>query len=167
MYIHTDYSKKKLIDYTITTMILLKTIYNYLCLDAPKPHKFTTLNLKSSLAEVTEISSKISELLPQITDFIHQFNTLINTNSISVITDTIGNMEIEGPATLSDADLNKIGKRIGIIDRLITARGEQISDLIHKGLELEAKLKKEDLNYTSQLVEKINEFKRLKLSYKH
>jgi hypothetical protein len=148
-------------------MILLKTIYNYLYLNIPKPHKFSTLNLHSSLAEVTEISSKINELLPQITDFINQFNTIINTNSISVITDTAGNMEIEGPANMSDADLNKIGKRIGIIDRLITTRGEQISDLIHKGLSLEANLKKEDVNYTSQLVEKINEFKKLSSSYKH
>jgi hypothetical protein len=76
-------------------------------------------------------------------------------------------MEIEGPATLSDMELERIGKRIGILDRLIITRKEQSSDLIDKGLELEAQLRRENAHYTSQLGGHILEFRRLSALYGH
>jgi hypothetical protein len=76
-------------------------------------------------------------------------------------------MSIDVPGNMSDVEGEKISRRIGIIDRLITARGEQINDLFQKGLSIETKLKLQNGNYNSQLLDKINEFKRLNASYKH
>jgi hypothetical protein len=133
----------------------------------PKPHKFSAeLPLRSSISELAELTVKINELLPQFSDFISQFNNLIISNSINVIIDTSGNMTLDVPITMSDIDAQNIGKRIGIIDRLIITRGQEIDQLLQKGLSIEADLKKENLNYTSQILDKVNEFKRLNSSYK-
>nr|QDD68320.1 hypothetical protein [Ilyonectria sp.] len=132
----------------------------------PKPHKFTELPLRSSISELAELTAKINELLPQFSDFISQFNNIIISNSINVIIDTSGNMTLDAPITMSDLDAQNITKRIGIIDRLIITRGQEIDQLLQKGLSIEADLKKENVNYTSQILDKVNEFKRLNSSYK-
>lgn len=135
--------------------------------DIPKPHAFVGFPLKSTMAELTEVTLKINELLPQLSDFIGQFNNIILANNINVITDVNGNMSLDVPSTMSDTDAEKISKRISIIDRLITTRGQEINDLLQKGLGLEAKFKKDNVNYTSQILDKVNEFNRLNASYKH
>jgi hypothetical protein len=150
----------------IPIKIVITDFISYFYIEIPQPHKLKTLNLRSSLADVQDISAKIGELLPQISDFISQFNHTIMTNNINVMIDASGSMDIDGPANIPDAELDKIGKRIGILDRLIVTKGEEVSELIKKGLALEANLRKEDINYTSQLVDKINEFKKLSSSYK-
>ena len=136
-------------------------------IDIPKPHVFVNLPLQSTIGELTEVTLKINELLPQLSDFINQFNNIILTNNINVITDVSGTMSLDVPGTMSDADAEKISKRISIIDRLITTRGQAINDLLQKGLGIEAKLRKDDINYTSQILDKVDEFKRLNASYKH
>lgn len=136
-------------------------------IDIPKPHAFVDPPLRSSIAELTDITLKVSELLPQLSDFITQFNHIILNNSINVITEVSGNMCLDVPDTMSDADADRISKRIGILDRLITTRGQEIDDLLQKGLGIEAKLKKDNVNYTSSILDKVNEFKRLNASYKH
>lgn len=134
--------------------------------DIPKPHVFVNSPLKSTM-ELTEITIKISELLPQLSDFIGQFNHVVNTTNINVITDSAGNMSLDVPGTMSDLEAEKLSKRISIIDRLITVRGQEINELLQKGLSIETKLKAENPNYTSQILDKVNEFKRLNSSYKH
>lgn len=154
-------------NFTVNLPLILKMVYLYINIDIPKAHSFLNLPLKSTMAELTEVSLKINELLPQLSDFIDQFNHLVCTTNINVISDVSGNMSIDVPRTMSDAEGEKISKRISIIDRLITTRGEQINDLLQKGLSIETKLKSQNSNYTSQLLDKINEFKRLNASYKH
>jgi predicted component of type VI protein secretion system len=117
--------------------------------------------------ELTEIAMKINEMLPQLSDFIGQFNNVVSTTNINVITDSSGNMSIDVPVTMSDIEAEKISKRINIIDRLITLRGQEINDLLQKGLNLETKLKSQNPNYTSQILAKVDEFNRLNFSYKH
>ncbi len=153
--------------FTVNLSLILRIVYIYINIDIPKPYAFTSLPLKSTMAELTEVTLKINELLPQLSDFIDQFNHLVCTTNINVISDASGNMSIDVPGTMPDAEAEKISKRISIIDRLITARGEQINDLFQKGLSIETKLKSQNSNYTPQLLEKINEFKRLNTSYKH
>ena len=131
-----------------------------------KPHSFETKTLQSDMG-ISEIVTEINTLLPQLANFINQFNTTVNQSGISVITDTIGNMSIDVPKNMPDDVANKVGTRIGIIDRLITTRGQEINDLLQKGMDLEHKLKMENSNYVSQLTEKIKEFNRLNSSYKH
>jgi hypothetical protein len=117
--------------------------------------------------ELTEIAMKINEMLPQLSDFIGQFNNVVSTTNINVITDSSGNMSIDVPVTMPDIEAEKISKRINIIDRLITLRGQEINDLLQKGLNLETKLKAQNPNYTSQILAKVDEFNRLNFSYKH
>jgi hypothetical protein len=117
--------------------------------------------------ELTEIAMKINEMLPQLSDFIGQFNNVVSTTNINVITDSSGIMSIDVPVTMSDIEAEKISKRINIIDRLITLRGQEINDLLQKGLNLETKLKSQNPNYTSQILAKVDEFNRLNFSYKH
>lgn len=122
--------------------------------------------LKSEMG-ILDIIAQIDSLLPQLANFINQFNTTINQSNISVVTDAIGNMSIDVPQNMSDDDATKVSTRIGIIDRLITTRGQEINELLQKGNLIENKLKKENPEYVSQLTEKIQEFRRLNHSYKH
>lgn len=105
--------------------------------------------------------------MPQLANFINQFNTTVSQSGITVVTDSIGNMSIDVPQTMSDDVANKISTRIGVIDRLITSRGQEVNDLLQKGTLLENKLKMDNPNYVSQLTDKIQEFRRLNSSYKH
>ena len=147
----------------------LSLISGILCFheSIPKSHIFVSLPLKSSIAELTEISLQIDKLLPQLSNFIDQFNNLVLTTNINVITDFSGNMSIDVPVSMSDSEAENISKRINIIDRLIKTRGQEINDLLQKGLVVENKIKMQNPNYTSQILDKINEFKRLNLSYRH
>jgi hypothetical protein len=130
------------------------------------PHKFATKQLKSDLA-ISEILAQIDSLLPQLASFINQFNTTVSQSGISVITDTIGNMSIDVPQHISEEVSNKLTNKIGVIDRLITTRSQDISDLVQKGTILEEKLKVADSHYVSQLSDRMQEYKRLISSYKH
>jgi len=56
--------------------------------------------------------------------------------------------------------------RIGVIDNLILTRCGEIESLIEQGYNIENELKKKDSNYSSLILDKANEFKRLKASYK-
>jgi hypothetical protein len=117
--------------------------------------------------DITQIVTDINSLLPQLNDFITQFHNLINQQGVSVITDTGGNMSIDVPQSMPDSVATNLSTRLGVIDRLIGTRSQELSDLFQKGLEIEKNLKIEDPNYTSQLTEKIAEFKRLNNSYKY
>ena len=141
-------------------------IYSFIYYNIPKPYEFLSTNLRSDL-DITDIITQINTLLPQLNDFITQFNSLVVKSGVNVITDSAGNMSIDVPQSMSDLEANDIGKRISIIDRLITTHGSSINDLFKKGLSMEDKLKIDNPNYTSQLTEKILEFKRLNASYKH
>jgi hypothetical protein len=131
-----------------------------------KPPLFATKTLQSSM-DISEIVTELNTLLPQLANFIDQFNTTVSQSGISVVTDSMGSMSIDVPQNMPDNVANNISTRIGIIDRLITTRGQEINDLFQKGVHLENKLKMENSNYVSQLTDKIEEFKRLNSSYKH
>ena len=135
-------------------------------MDIPKPYLFTTERFEANM-DIFQIVTEINTLLPQLSDFINQFNSLVNQSGISVITDSVGNMTLDVPQNMPDSVANNLNTRIGIIDRLITTRGQEINDLLQKGLNVENNIKAHNPNYTSQLTEKIAEFRRLNASYKH
>ena len=132
------------------------------------PHVFTVLNktLKSEIG-IPEILADVNTMLPQLADFVNKFHTTVNQTGISVITDAEGNMSIDVPKNMSADIANTIAKKINIIDNLVTTRGQEINELLQKGINLESKLKTADSNYVSQLTDKIQEFKRLNSLYKH
>jgi len=130
------------------------------------PPSFGTNLLKSDTG-ISAILTELNSLLPQLVGFIHNFNTTVSQANINVVTDTVGNMSIEVPENMSNDVANQLRNRIGIIDRLITTQGQQISELLDRGINIENKLKAENPNYVSQLTGQIEEFKRLNASYKH
>jgi NADH-ubiquinone oxidoreductase chain 3 len=130
------------------------------------PHAFSSKTLTSAM-DICEIVKEIDSLLPQLANFISQFNTTVSQSNINVVTDIAGNMNIDVPQSMSDEVANKVSTKIGIIDRLITTRGQDINDLLQKGLTLENKLKITDPNYVSQIADRVEEFKKLNSSYKH
>jgi hypothetical protein len=134
--------------------------------NAPKPHGFATKTLHSEMS-LSEIITDLNTLLPQLADFINQFDKTVSQNGINVMTDSLGNMSIDVPQNISNDSANQISTRIGIIDRLITTRGQEINSLLQKGIVLENKLKSDNPDYVPQLLEKIQEFKRLNCSYRH
>jgi hypothetical protein len=116
---------------------------------------------------IPEILAELNSLLPQLSDFINNFNTTVNQSGINVVTDSIGNLSLDVPKEMPDAVANKMSTRIGIIDRLITTKGQEINELLQKGINLENKHKMDNSHYVSQLTDKIQEFKRLNSLYKH
>lgn len=130
----------------------------------PKPHPFVTESLQS---DISQILTDISALLPQFYDFIGQFNNVLSESGINVITDSTGNMSLEVPKGMSDSAAKNVSVRIGIIDRLISVRAQEIDSLFEQAKLAENKLKLENPSYISQITEKYEEYKRLKASYKH
>lgn len=106
-------------------------------------------------------------MLPQLSNFIDQFDTTVIKSGVNVITDTAGNMSIDVPNSMPDDEVNKISTKLNIIDRLINTRGQEINSLLQNGIQLESKIKAENPQYTSQIYEQIQEFKRLNSLYKH
>lgn len=150
------------IDYSITMLIICISLVFTL----HKPPLFVTKTLQSSI-DISEIITEINTLLPQLANFINQFNTTVSESGINVLTDSIGNMSIDVPTNMPDAVANTISTKISIIDRLITTRGQEINELLQKGMHIENKLRMENSNYVSELTGKIEEFRRLNSLYKH
>jgi hypothetical protein len=117
--------------------------------------------------QLNSVILEIDRMLPQLSEFISQFNTTILQHGINVTTDTQGNMDMDVPASMPEATYNKVSQRLGIIDRLINNHGSSLNDLFKKGLSLEQQIKETDTQYTSTLMEQISTFKRLNASYKH
>ena len=148
---------------------VLNTLSLSFCLDSskiPKPHTFSNTALHSE-GTIIDIVSQLGSLLPQLAGFIEQFDSTVAKSGVNVITDTVGNMSIDVPNEMSVVEENRVSARIGIIDRLITTRGQEINTLLQKGLEIESRLRSENPQYVSQLSEQIQEFRRLNSLYKH
>ena len=82
-----------------------------------------------------------------------------------VVTDLGGNMSLDVPSSMPDDLAEHLGRKIGVIDRLITTRGEEIDGLLHKSIEIENKL--ESSEFKSKILERVAEFQKLNKSYKH
>ena len=150
----------------ISKLYLFTEMFEFNMINVPKPHLFITTSSEANM-DISQIVSDISSLLPQLSNFINQFDNLVNESGINVITDSFGNMTLDVPHNMPDSVANNLSNRIGVIDRLITTRGNEINDLLQKGLDVESNLRAQNSNYTSQLTEKIAEFRRLNASYKH
>jgi len=117
--------------------------------------------------DLTLVILEINRLLPQLAEFITQFNHLVTENSVNVITDAQGNMSIEVPKNMSDYTANSVSGRLSIIDRLINSHGSSLNEQFQKGLNIENKIISSNPEYKSQILEQIAKFKELNNSYKH
>lgn len=138
------------------------------CLIVPKPYTFISSPLRSATtAELGELLTNVSGLLSQLSGFISQFHDTINNNQVNVITDTWGNLSIDVPGKMSDIEAEEIRKRVLILDNIISDRRTQIETLLQKGSEMEIKIIKQDPNFQSQILEKVNRLKEINKSYSH
>jgi hypothetical protein len=119
------------------------------------------------MTELLELINQINTILPQISDFINQFNTTIIENNINVVTDTGANMFMDVPSDISDDKAAHLKKKLEIIDRLINTKTDEVEELLKKGSSLESTLKKNNPEYKSVILDKLSEFNKLKSSYKH
>lgn len=124
--------------------------------------------MELTLNEITEICTQISSLLPQFSGFIDQFHKFIMDNDINVISDGVNNsLKLDVPGSMPQGKMDEAEHRVYVLDRLIKAREKNIESLIQKGLSLETKVSTLDSSYKSQILDKANEFRKLRESYKH
>ena len=120
-----------------------------------------------NIESLSSIVIELTNLIPQLSIFIDQFNGVVSANDVAVITDSTGNMSLDVPKNMSEDTANALTKRIGIVDRLINDRRATITDLFKKGFELESNLRSENSKYVSQLSGKFTAYRALDKSYIH
>lgn len=108
---------------------------------------------------------QLDSLIPEISGFIAQFNSLIQDNSLNVITDVQGNLMVDAPGDMSDKDSEFFGKKVGVLDRIINCKLDEADKLIEQGKAMEKEIK--NSKESSQVLAKINELKGLKKQYGH
>ncbi len=116
---------------------------------------------------LTEIITQIDIILPQLSEFINQFNNLVKNANINIITEIDGTLSIDVPTSMSDSETQNLSKKIGIIDCLISTKNKEVTDLLEKGISIYSQLKLENPNHNSEILNKIKEFEKLKSNYKH
>ena len=131
-----------------------------------KPYGFIVTSFKSDL-DLLPILTDLTKLVPQFGNFVEQFNTLINENSINVITDAKGNLSIDVPSTMTESKSSEIANKVNILDRLISTQKESIGNLFFKGSLIENKFKSENPDYKSQLEGLRKNYITFRDSYKH
>ena len=136
---------------------------------ATKVEPSTALSLQGQedIKKINKISYQITTMVSQIGNFITQFNTTVSQSNVNIVTDTYGNMALDLPKNISDEQAVKISNRIGVIDRLISTRCQDVEELIQNGVKLENAVKAENSKYVSQLSDTIEEYKKLRKTYNH
>ena len=119
------------------------------------------------LLELDGTIATLNYIIPQLNDFVNQFNNIQMAHGVKVISDQIGNIFLDVPASMPESLEKTLTTRLGIIDRLCNTHGQSISDLLDKGRGLEQQLKLQDPHYTSRLSGPISEFARLRGAFKH
>lgn len=131
-----------------------------------KPHGFINTSLHSDL-DFLAIISDLTKMVPQFGNFIEQFNSLINENSLSVITDVQGNLSMDVPDSMSEKRSLELSNKVRILDRLISTQKGSISDLFLKGSLADSKFKSNNPEYSAELEGLRKSFQTFKDSYKH
>lgn len=133
----------------------------------PLPYSFNEPKKCTLELDLSQILVEINNIIPQYTHFIEQFRSIIVETHTNVIVDGSGSMSIDVPASMSDNEAEQLSKKLNVIDSLIRTRNDDLERLIDKANTIENKLYKIDSNYKSQILEKAQEFNRLKNLYKN
>lgn len=131
------------------------------------PYSFNKPKKCTLELDLSQILVEINSIIPQYTHFIEQFRSIIIETHTNVIVDGSGSMSIDVPASMSDNEAEQLSKKLNVIDSLIRTRNDDLEKLIDKANIIESKLYKIDSNYKSQILEKAQEFNRLKNLYKN
>lgn len=112
-----------------------------------------------------EFLQELNNLVPEITNYINQFNSIISENNLNVITDVQGNLMVDAPSNLSDQACDYFGKKVGVIDRIINSKLDEADKLIEQGNAMQKEIK--NSNHSSQIQAKLKELNQLKNKYGH
>lgn len=95
--------------------------------------------------------------MTQLAKFINQHETTVIQENITVITDARGNLSIDVSPQMTEAAIDKVTLRIGVIDRLISKESHEIMDLIEKGVSLDQKIGSQTPGFRSDIYNKFTE----------
>jgi hypothetical protein len=113
------------------------------------------------------IVKDLDRVLPQLHNFIVQFDTFVQQSNINVITDAQGNMSIDVPSSMSDQLAQKASTKINVLDRLISSQKEKCDELLKEGFNLERAIKRIDTKSESRLNVRNGILKDLCNAHKH
>jgi len=133
----------------------------------PSPYSFNKSKKCTLEFDLNQILIEINNIIPQYSYFIEQFRSIIVDTHTNVIVDGSGSMSIDVPASMSDNEAEQLSKKLNVIDSLIRTRNEDLEKLLDKANSIETELYKKNSNYKSQILEKAQEFQRLKNLYKN
>lgn len=117
--------------------------------------------------DLVSVINEVNRLLPQLSDFINQFHQVIINTGVNVMTDGVGNLDMDAPGEIPTAEMKKIQTRINIIDTLIRDNRFKVDQLLEQGKSIETDIRNLNSDYRSQLLEQVTRFKELNASYKH
>lgn len=117
--------------------------------------------------DLTSLIIDITKLLPELSSYIERFHQTIVETGVNVSSDASDNLFLDAPSNISPSDLDKIGKKVSIIDRLINSHDCTLNDLFKRGSSIEESLKEINPRYKSQLIEHIDKFKEIRKTYIH
>mgnify|MGYP000958506255 FL=1 len=121
------------------------------------------VNKKNQL--MLELFQELNNLVPEITNYINQFHSLVTESNINVVTDAHGNLSLDAPSNVSDEHCEYVSKKVGILDRIINTKFDEADKLIEQGNAMEKEIKSSNKN--SQIQTKLSELKELKNRYGH
>jgi len=120
-------------------------------------------------SELLSVILEVKRILPQLANFIQQFNSYALANDVHTITDGQGNLDMLVPNDMPDHVTNQVKAKLSVLDRLINTQGSKAVDLLKQAEKLEQGLKLSNVNYTpnSELQSLIKENIRLNGLFKH
>lgn len=127
-------------------------------------------DMQDIISLTTELNNVIHEItiyLPRLAGFINEFNQFIIANNINIVTDGSGNLSADVLPTMPEVEADLAIKRLDILDRVIAHNKTSISDLFTRGHVIDNQLKSINPNHESVILQKLNEFNRIKNTYRH
>jgi hypothetical protein len=119
------------------------------------------------MSTLLDIINQIDLMLPQLDNFIDQFHTTLLENNINIVTDSSSNMFMEVPSTTPEDKATFLRKKLDVIDRLVNTKSAEVDKLLKEGSNLELNLKKDNPEFQSKILAKVNELNKLKAKYRH
>jgi hypothetical protein len=111
--------------------------------------------------------TNIQDLIPQLANFVGQFNTFIMEQNVNVVSDSGGSLGIDVPHNMPEAQARSVTRRVEVLDSLIDSHRITIKELFRQGFEHEAVEKAKNSRYISVLTDKQITFNSLISSYGH
>lgn len=123
--------------------------------------------MEQLISELMNCTTNLSYLLPSLEKFLSEFTQTETLYNIKVISDTVGNIDIDFPGDMSDKEIMVLKERVGVLDRLINTQGTEAKLNLEKGMGLFSKIKSQNPDFKSEILNQLAKFNELNKSYKH